>query len=438
MNYSKGKIIGNTSWMMFNKIYSMLISLIVGALSARYLGPSNYGLLNYGTSIIAFFSTISGLGFASTLVIELVQREEERGKILGTALVFRFITSVFSFITIYITVLILEPNNYQLQLVTMLQAFAVILNTHEILLFWFQMRLEMQKVTIASMIALTVTAIWRIVLLMKKASIEFFALSNSITALVTCICVSVFFFKSKQVPKLLYEKKIGIALLKNSYHFIISGLAITLYTQLDRIMLGKMVSAEAVGYYSAAMTIANMWVFVPQAIIDSVRPVLTDIKKNDDNEYKQKYKQLICLINVIGVAVGIVIVLFGKLAIRILYGESYMSATSALMILIWSTSFSIIGTARTIWIVTENKNKYVKYYIFIGAAVNILLNAVMIPKWEITGAACATLISQIVVAIIAPYIFKETREFCSIYWSSFMYIPEMGRFAIDLICKRKN
>lgn len=433
MEYTKNKFIGNTSWMMVNKIYSMFISLLVGALSARYLGPANYGLLNYGTSIISFFTTISSLGLASTLVVELVQREKERGQILGTALIFRFIASISSFIAIYFIVLLLEPNNIQLMIVTMLQAIAVILNTHEVLLYWFQMRLEMQKVTFASMIALTVTAAWRVGLLIKQASVELFALSNSITALITCICVVIFFVCSKNTPKLSYSRKTGIRLISSSYHFIISGLAVNLYTQLDRIMLGKTVNAESVGYYSAAMTIANLWVFVPQAIIDSARPVLTEIKKTDEQKFLEKFKILLCGINLLGLIVGVIILVFGKIAVWILYGKSYEPAVPALMILIWATNFSMIGTARSIWVVTENKNRYVKYYVFIGAVVNVILNSLLIPVWEINGASIATLISQIVVGIIAPYFFKNTREFCKIYWESYKYISNVVKLVGKII-----
>lgn len=440
MEYSKRKFVGNTTWMLANKIYSMIVSLVVGALSARYLGPSNYGLLNYGTSIIAFFTTISTLGFASTLVVELVRKPQKNGQIIGTAIVFRLLTSIASFIGIFFIVVILEPGNKELQIVTMLQAIAIILNTYEIILYWFQMRMEMKFVTIASMVALTVTAIWRITLLANKASIEFFALSSSITALVSALCVLFFFFRHSKHPKLGYNTKLGIDMVATSYHFIISGLAITLYTQLDRIMLGKMVSAETVGYYSAAMTIATMWEFVPQAIVNSARPVLVEIKNRSEKEFLHKYKILLLSINVLGLLVGMAIIFFGRLAILILYGRSYEQATAALIVLIWSTSFAMIGTARTIWIVTENKNKYAKYYVLMGATVNAVLNAIMIPLWGITGASITTLISQIVVAIVAPYFFKETREFCFIYWDSFRYFPELLSMIREIgrdIIKRK-
>lgn len=428
MNYTKNRFIGNTAWMMASKIYSMLVSLVVGSLSARYLGPSNYGLLNYGTSIIAFFTTISALGFASTLVVEMVQKPEKQGAIVGTAAMFRLVTALISYLAIFLIVYMLEPNNKELQIVTMLQAIAVILNTYEVFLYWFQMRLEMKMVTIASMIALTATAIWRISLLAHQATIEFFALSNSITALVTGLCIVFFFLKSSCRPKLSMDIKLGKRLLSSSYHFIISGLAVTLYTQLDRIMLGKIVSAEAVGYYSAAMMIATMWEFVPQAIINSARPVLVEIKTRNEEEYLEKYKLLLAGISLMGCLIGLAFMILGKLAIWILYGRSYESAVIPLMILIWSTSFSMIGTARGIWIVAENKNKYAKYLVMVGAIINTILNAIVIPYWGIVGASLTTLVSQVVVAVVAPYFFKDTRPFCALYWESFKSFPQLFNF----------
>ena len=64
------KFASNFGWMMGQQIYNMLISLVVGSLSARYLGPSNYGLLNYSASILSFFTIISKLGLESVVINE--------------------------------------------------------------------------------------------------------------------------------------------------------------------------------------------------------------------------------------------------------------------------------------------------------------------------------------------------------------------------------
>ena len=47
--FTAKKIINNSVWMIGQQLYYMLLQLIIGSLSARYLGPSNYGLLNYGS-----------------------------------------------------------------------------------------------------------------------------------------------------------------------------------------------------------------------------------------------------------------------------------------------------------------------------------------------------------------------------------------------------
>ena len=153
--------------MMFSNIYSMLLSLIVGALSARFLGPSNYGLLNYGSSIISFFTTISRLGMDSVIVAEMVKNPEKENTYLGTALVMRFFASVISFVGVWGIVLVLEPGNTLLQAVTLLQAIAIIFQCTEVLNFWFNAHLEMKYVTITKIIALTLTAVWRISLLAR-------------------------------------------------------------------------------------------------------------------------------------------------------------------------------------------------------------------------------------------------------------------------------
>lgn len=57
----------------------------------------------------------------------------------------------------------------------------------------------------------------------------------------------------------------------------------------------------------------------------------------------------------------------------------------------------------------ENKVKYIKYYLGIGAVLNVALNYFLIPIYGPSGAAVATLVTQFVTSVIAPALFKETR-----------------------------
>lgn len=48
------KIVRNSSWMIFSTVIKMIISLFINMIVARYLGVSNYGIINYGLSFINF------------------------------------------------------------------------------------------------------------------------------------------------------------------------------------------------------------------------------------------------------------------------------------------------------------------------------------------------------------------------------------------------
>lgn len=417
------KFVGNTGWMMFRNIYSMLVSLIVGSLSARFLGPSNYGLLTYGSAIIAFFTTVSKLGMDSVVVAEIVRYPKKENVFLGTALLMRFVASVLSFFAIWGFVLVFEPENRSLQIVTVLQATAIIFQSTEVFYFWFQAKMEMKYVTLTAMAALTVTSIWRLALLAGKASVQWFALSASISAMVCGICIGIIFSKKSGIRlKFCWEE--GKAVLRKSYHFIINGLAVTLYMQLDRIMVGKLSSETAVGLYGAASTLAVMWQFVPLNIIDSSNPILLKMYDTDKRKYESRYQMLLMGITAMGIAVGFGFTIFSRLIIYILYGEAYFEAAPALAILIWATCFSMIGTARSTWIIATGRNKFSKYFTCMGAVLNTVLNAVIIPRWGFVGASATTLATEMFVSLAAPLFFSETREFTFLYFGGFRKIPE--------------
>lgn len=73
MNILKNKVIQNASWIILCKIVQAVLNLVVTMLTARYLGPSNYGLISYAASLVAFAVPVMELGLRNTLVQEFVK-----------------------------------------------------------------------------------------------------------------------------------------------------------------------------------------------------------------------------------------------------------------------------------------------------------------------------------------------------------------------------
>ena len=81
---------------MGGKIAQMLISFFVSIFTARFLGPSNKGLLDYALAYTGFFTSVCTLGINSVLVKEFVDEKDGAGTVLGTALILRVAASLLS------------------------------------------------------------------------------------------------------------------------------------------------------------------------------------------------------------------------------------------------------------------------------------------------------------------------------------------------------
>ena len=68
----KSSTFSNAAWIIFCRIIQAILSLFVGMWTARYLGPSNYGLINYASSLAAFVAPIAYLGINEVLVLDIV------------------------------------------------------------------------------------------------------------------------------------------------------------------------------------------------------------------------------------------------------------------------------------------------------------------------------------------------------------------------------
>ena len=413
------RFVSNTMWDIGGKIFQMVLTLIVGMLTARYLGPSNYGVIGETASYVAFFSVVCQLGFTSTAVKEIMDNTDRQGEILGTTILFRVCTSIISSVAITILLFIMKGGDRLIVTVAFLQSLSLIFQSFEMIHYWYQSRLETQVSVKIQSIAYIIMAIYKIAILALGKNVQWFAFSTALEAAVVGLFL-IIVYQRGEGQKLSVSISAGKDILKRSYHFILSGLMVTIYSEMDKIMLGQMLSETAVGYYTAATKVSSMWSFVIMALINSSRPLIIASRNKSEELYIKQNKRLYAAIIWIGIAAGLAITVLAKLIIFILYGQEYLPSVSSLQISAWYTMFAMLGTARGIWIVCEEKSKYVKYYLGIGAIINVVLNYLLIPQFGPGGAAAATLATQIFTSVLAPAIFKETRVYTKYVLEAFV------------------
>lgn len=406
--FKKSKEAKNASWLIGGRIAQMLLSFIVSIFTARYLGPSNYGVINYAAAFVAFATSFCTLGINSVIIKDFVDFPEEQGKTIGTSILLRALSSLLSAIMIIIVVYFVDYGETTTIIVCGLSSVALIFQVFDTINYWFQYRYQSKVTSIATLIAYFITSLYKIILLALGKNVEWFAFATS----VDYICIAFFLllaYKKNGGPSLSFSKSKAKSLLKASYHYILSGMMVAIYAQTDKFMLKQMLDESAVGYYSLASTLNTMWVFVLTAIIDSMYPTIIQTYKSNKALFEKKNRQLYSIVIYVSIFVAVCFVLFGKSVIRLLYGSEYLPAVEPLKVITWYTIFSYLGVARNAWIVCENQQKYLKYMYLSAAFVNVALNYIFIPVWGATGAAAASLLTQICTSIILPCFIKTMR-----------------------------
>ena len=403
----QSKVIRNAGWIIFGRVYHMVLAFVIGLLTARYLGPNNFGLINYAITYTSFFATFCTLGINSIIVKEFIDNPTEEGETIGTAIILRTISSVLSVFSIMCITFVLDAGEKTTHVVVFLCSIGVIFQVIDTLNYWFQAKLQSKYVAIATIISYTIVSIYKAWLLITGKSVEWFAVSTSIDYLIVSIVLYVV-YKKENGPKFHFSLKKAKKLLSTSHHFILAGLMVSIYGSTDKLMLKQLLNESEVAFYSTAVSLCNTWVFVLAAIIDSLYPT---VLQSFDNKklFDRKNRQLYAVVFYVSTIVSIFFTVFATPLVTLLYGNDYIFAAKPLKIVTWYTAFSYLGVARNAWIVSYNKQNYLKY-LYIGSAItNVIFNAILIPSMGSSGAAAASLITQITTIIVFPAMIKELR-----------------------------
>lgn len=409
INLLKNKEAINAGWIIGGRIIHIIISFFVGILTARYLGPSNYGIISYARAYVSLFLSFCTLGINSVIIKDFYDHPDEQGKAIGSTILLRAASSFLSAVMVVSIVGIVDHDEPTTIIVAGLCSMALLFQIFDTINYWFQSKYQSKITSIATLIAYIIVSAYKVLLLIFQMDVRWFAFASSVDSIVIAILL-LFAYKKYNGQKLEFSKYKSKSILSKSYHYILSSMMVAIYGQTDKLMLKQMLNASEVGYYSIATAICAMWVFVLQAIIDSMYPTILRLYEKDKKQFERKNKQLYAIVFYVSSTVSTAFVIFSGLAIRILYGEAYVPAEIPLKIVTWYTAFSYLGVARNAWIVCENKQKYLKYMYLGAVIINIALNSVFIPIWGASGAALASLITQIFTSIILPMFFKDLRH----------------------------
>jgi O-antigen/teichoic acid export membrane protein len=410
-NHELRKIMGNINWLTAGVIFKDILGLFIVAWVARYLGPKQFGTMNYAVAFVALFSTFSTLGLDNIIIRNILLKTENKDEYLGTAFVLKLLGSFILLILSSIVIYFVQSQNFLIRLFVLILAFGYIFKAFDVIDFWFQSKIEAKYSVYARSISFGLVSILKVILIITQSSLVSFVLMFSLDFLLIAIFMLYFYIKREGVSIMRWRASLKTAkeLLGDSWPLILSGIAVMIYMKIDQVMIGGILGEKDLGIYSSAVKLSEAWYFIPNIVSVSVFPSILNTKRKSEKLYRERLQMLYDSFTWFTILVAIVVSLSSPLIIKTLYGDEYIKASSVLAVHIWAGVGVFGGVAVGKYLIAENLTKISLFMTSIGAICNIILNVFLIPRFGIIGAAYSTLITYII-ATYSVLIFKDSKE----------------------------
>jgi len=196
-------------------------------------------------------------------------------------------------------------------------------------------------------------------------------------------------------------------LLKFGFYVILTNSTILIFFQIDSLLIGYFSGETKVGYYAVASLIIQGIMILPNAIQRINIPIIANsYSKHEYNYIEKLIKGVVLKMFLITIILSTLLIIFGKFLISLLFTSEFLPAYSPLIILLigYSVYAPLVSVGGTFSSIGKVKTEF-QINAFC-ALINTILNIILIPRFDIIGAALATSISTIIIALIYGYAIK--------------------------------
>ena len=442
LSETKQKVVRNLFWAVTGKVVTLLGSLLVGIFVARYLGPEQYGLMNYVVSFVALFQVFASFGLDN---IEIREESKckgtgEKGRvpgveantILGTAFGLRLVFAGITMMLVILTAWLFEADTFTKWMIT-LYSLSMIMNTFGVIRNYFTSIVWNEYIVKTEISRTIIGALIKVILLLLHAPLAWFIAATLFDTILIAGGYLLSYRKQIASPRLwTFDLPTAKYLIKESFPLMVSLSAVFVYQRVDQIMVAKMLDNTELGYYSVAVRFTEVLFFIPTIMAQTIVPILTRLYKDNFETYRLKTQQFVNVTVWLCVLMASFVALIAPWLIKYTFGAAYLPATLTLQILAFKTvAHSLSATAGNM-IIIEGKQQWGWIRSVTACLVCVGMNYLFIPRWGVEGTAVASILTYLYAGtlsniFIPPYWFvlKSQVKSLVIGWKDLVHFKQL-------------
>lgn len=417
------RVARNISWLWFNKAFYIFFGAFVSIFVARYLGPNQFGALDFCLATIVLFGIFTNLGLENVVVKYLVKEPDNHDVILGTTFSLQLTGGIFVIAGVNIFALLGRDSSAPVSAMIAIMSVSYLFKPFETINYWFQHKIKCKYTALPAVFASALSGVLKLTLIYLRAPVVLFAAMSLVEVFLTAAGLIVAYqLDGRSIVSWRASKHCARVLLSECWPLLLTGINVMLLKKIDQVMLGTMDSKYAVGIYSASVRLSDCWSFLPVAVVTSIFPLLVGLRQTDKLHYSQAVQKLHDALVWLAIGVALLVTFFGTDIVHFIFGSNYDDSVRVLSIHIWSAVFGFTGIIRGKWLIIEGLTKYSFITTLLGSICNIGLNVFLIPLYGPVGAAVATLISRVFMSYILSCFLRPMWP-CFVFFNKAVLAP---------------
>lgn len=413
------KLVKNYIYNLIYQVFLVIVPLITAPYLAKTLGSKALGIYSYICSVSSIITNLGLIGLNNYGAREVAySRIEQRklDKVFADINILRLILLLIISIPYWIIIL---QSSYKLYFsIQYILIFSTFIDTS-----WLMIGLEEMKIVALRNFAAKLITVIGVFLLVKNSNdLWIYFAIFSVATLVTTL--SLIFQLKKYINYEHFDLRNMYKHIKGSFLLFLPQVATIMYLQVDKIMLKAMSDTSQVAFYDQAEKIVS----IPLALITALGTVImpklaTDFRNNHHKEIEKTIQIVIKFSLFASFPMMFGLMSISKTFIPWFLGSEFLPVASAIVIIapiiVLNSLANISGNQ---YFTATNQTRIMTISYMAAAILNIIINAILIPKWQYKGAAIATLLSALISVIIQYSVMRKQISVKKAFLTSTKYL----------------
>ena len=397
---------------LYNAAYQVLLillPLVTTPYISRVLGADRIGIYTYTYTVVNYFVLLAMLGvknYGNRSVAAVRDDPQQLSRTFWEIYGLQFLCSVLAFGVYFIFVFLFETENRSIFIIQSIYLLAGMLD-----ISWLFFGLEQFKVTVLRNIALKLLTLLCIFLFVRTAA-DLWKYALVVSAGTLLSQSYLWLYLGRHVRWHRPNLTRIFSHLRAELILFIPVIAVSLYKMMDKIMLKELATYTQVGYYESAEKILNIPTGIITALGTVMLPRMSNLAAKAKTEESKRYiynSMLFAIFLASGMMFGIAGI--AEDFVPLFLGDAYRECIGLLQVLCSTVVFiSWANVIRTQHLIPQHKDRSYIISVMLGALVNLVLNALLIPSMEAMGAVIGTICAEAAVCISQTLMVRKELE----------------------------